>query len=1260
MSGAGTRPSWTVSADTGGTFTDIVARGPDGSRHEAKVLSTGVLRLECFDWPGEDTARVAETDLPDGFLEGVSLARADAVVVGHDGDRLRFSDKVPGSPSVLEFETGLPAPLVGAHRVTGTPLRGELPPTKLRLATTRGTNALLEGTGANVALFVTKGFEDLLGIGDQTRPDLFALPVVKRATVASSSFGLPYRLDRRGRLPGGLDHRVLRRVAAEARERLPAEGGRVAVVSLCNGYLDPSVEARIAALLGAEGWDRVVAASAVSPLPGYLRRTETAVVEGYLGPVLADYLGGMENAPGVESVEIMTSAGGMVPRARFRAVDSLLSGPAGGVVGAREAADAAGIGEFLAFDMGGTSTDVSRFDGDPAYRDELSVGPARVFSEALRIDTVAAGGGSVCSFDGYAFTVGPGSAGADPGPACYGRGGPLALTDVHLLLDRIDPRRFRVPVDPAAAEGALSRVLAEAGHGEADDDFRRNVLEGFLAIANERMANALRGISVRDGLDPARFALVSFGGAGGLHACALADALGIERILQPGSAGILSADGLAAGRTEAGERRAVLLPLGEFAERAEEWFDEAAGPVREALGGAAREDGIEWRREAFVRLAGQEATLACAWSPGCDLAETFHRRFESVFGFRQENVVLEVASLRVRGRLRSEGPAPERFPGGPPAEGKGSGFLDGEVLPPGGHGEGPVVIAQRFGTLVVGEGWSFRAGERGSILLERRRGEGGRNPPVDPAAGKSGGEENVEVEHQLFRNRFGGIVDSMGELLRRTALSVNIRERQDFSCALLDREGTLVVNAPHIPVHLGALGACVRAVSERLDWRPGDIALTNHPAFGGSHLPDVTVLAPVFDASDRLAAFVAVRAHHAEIGGIRPGSMPPDAGSLAEEGVVLPPFHLIREERYRFDELRARLGPTGGSPHPSRAPEVNVADVSSQVAAAREGRRLLEALLADAGRERVEFYFDRILSQAEEWMRKAFSAWSRRETEPVVAEARLDGGERIRVRFESLSGGRVRLDFAGTSPGTGAFQCPPGVARSAILYACRLLGGRDMPLNEGILRPVEIRIPEGSLLSASFGGRDPREQPPVVAGNVEVSQRLVAVLLRAFRLEAGSQATMNNLSFGNPRFSHYETIAGGAGAVPGRRGASAVQVHMTNTAITDPEILEHRFPVRVERFGVRKNSGGRGLRPGGDGVVRVYRFEEETEVSLLTQQRDHGPPGLEGGEAGRPGRQWLVHPDGRREDLPYACTRRVKPGTRLVVKTPGGGAYGPA
>ncbi|MEM0966929.1 MAG: hydantoinase B/oxoprolinase family protein [Verrucomicrobiota bacterium] len=1228
---------WNISADTGGTFTDVVATSPEGERKEAKVLSSGTLRLRVVQRLGEGRLRVDSLGLPDGFL-GNSLLVGGGIVREFVEDRLTVDGSLNPDSDTVEIDTGLPAPLLGAHLVTQTPLAQPLPPIRMRIATTRGTNALLEGKGAKVILLTSEGFTDLLRIGDQTRPDLFQRPIPSRRRLFAETVGLPVRLNREGSSEAfGTGEGILEELEKYAGE------DRVLVLSLCNGYFGSEIEEEWVSKFRHLPWAKVVTASSLSQLPGYLRRTETAVVEGYLGPILDSYLDSIAEVEGVNELKVMTSGGGVLSRDRYRAVDSLLSGPAGGVIGAVGAANRVGVSSFLAFDMGGTSTDVSRYDGNLVYQSELSVGQAKVYSEALRIETVAAGGGSICAFDGHGFTVGPESAGADPGPACYGQGGPLTLTDVHLLLGRLDPSRFGIPLHSEAASIAFVHLLNQANKKQASTKEKEDILRGFLRIADETMAGALRKISIRDGLDPSSFSLISFGGGGGLHACSLAEMLGMKQILQPGSAGILSAEGLADARPERIERRPVLLLVKDFENQASARFAEIEKLILDEWEGGSVET-IVWQREVFLRRLGQDATLRCEWTKGVDLQAAFQREFERIFGFQQEDLMIEVATIRVRAVGEEVEQSKEEFSREQLVETQAGDFLSEDDLASGCFGQGPCVISQKFGTLVVEKGWQFMVGEKGSILLDQVE-----DSHVEPV-----GFGSTEIRHELFRNRFGGVVESMGEVLRRTALSVNIRERLDFSCALLDAEGRLVVNAPHIPVHLGAMGVCVRSVSQVLNWKPGDIAITNHPGFGGSHLPDVTVMAPVFFQERGLVAFLAVRAHHAEIGGIRPGSMPADARSLGEEGVVIPPFHLFRESKDHRDRLRQLLQ-GGDGILGSRALETNLADVASQVAAVREGLFLVERMIQSFGIEEIQLYLTRILEQSSSWMLKTITALPVKEKEVIV---HLDGGEEIHCSFRVNDQGRLQIDFDGTTAGNGAFQCPLAVSLSSVLYVCRLLVDRPVPLNEGLLAPVDLTVPEGCLLSATFSGEDISAMPPVVAGNVEVSQRLVQALIRLFGIEADSQATMNNVIFGSGNFSHYETLAGGEGASARGPGADAVQVHMTNTAITDAEILEHRFPVKVVNFSIRNGSGGQGRNSGGCGVVREYLFEEEVELSLLTQQRDFGPKGSDGGLNGSPGQQILIHPDGTEETLPFASTVTVPRGSRLRVETPGGGGWG--
>jgi 5-oxoprolinase (ATP-hydrolysing) len=956
----------------------------------------------------------------------------------------------------------------------------------------------------------------------------------------------------------------------------------------------------------------------------------------------------------------MTSAGGLVSSGSFRAKDGLLSGPAGGVAGAAAAGRDAGIERLLAFDMGGTSTDVSRFDGGFSYVFEHGVGDARLAAPALEIETVAAGGGSVCWFDGVRLRVGPHSAGADPGPACYGAGGPLTITDVNLLLGRLTQDRFQIPVSRDAAAAALDQLRTQLSAAGQAPPSREELAEGLLDLANQIMADAVRRTAVRSGHDPAEHVLVAFGGAGPQHGCALADALGIEDVLVPADAGVLSARGLAEAGLERFAEDQILQPL----ERLRP--DHLAARLRsleESAAEAATSDGAPpdqvrvLRRLASTRLLGQDATLELDIDNAEQIGPRFAERYSTVFGYAPPERPVELVALRVIAGSSGHGakPRPRRresaSPVHPTATMRAAGSWhqapvhERDALSPGSSVDGPALIVESHSTTVLEPGWRARVEPDGAFRLARI----GADAP-GAASFRRLRERAPAVRVELFSQRLTGIAEEMGAVLERMAISTNVKERRDFSCAVLDPDGRLVVNAPHIPVHLGSLGLCVREVAARLEMGPSDTAITNHPACGGSHLPDVTLVTAIHDAAGRRLGWVASRAHHAEIGGISPGSMPPRATRLTEEGVVIPPMLLVHGGRARWETVREVLC---GAAHPTRALEDNLADLAAALAANRRGAEAVAALGRELGPETLNELMHALAERSGEALARALGRrgeWRR------DAEDRLDDGTPIALRLES-DGHRLRVDFTGTA-GThpGNLNATPAIARSALLYALRLMVDEPLPLNEGLFGPVDLVLPRG-LLSPAFPD-DPARAPAVVGGNVETSQRLVNLLLRALGLAAASQGTMNNLVFGDSERSYYETIAGGCGAGPGFHGASAVHSHMTNTRITDPEILERRHPVLLERFAVRRGSGGSGRWRGGDGVVRAIRFLSPVEVSLLTQHRGRGPAGARGGQPGAPGRQWLARRNGTEVELDAIDGTRVESGDLLTIETPGGGGWG--
>lgn len=1263
---------WQLWIDTGGTFTDCLAQAPSGAWKRIKVLSSSSLRATVLALSGEREVELAfPLPVPANFFVGMRVRvlgeALETEVTGQTLSPLRLTLQAPlpslEAGSSLEFLSEEEAPILAARLATQTPRQEALPPIQLRLATTKGTNSLLEEKGAPVLFCVTSGFGDLLRIGDQRRPDLFALNPSRAEPLHAAVLEVPERLQATGEVLRPLDE-----VEVRARLRQVPEALRqVAVVAFLHSDLNASHEQAMARLLREAGFGYVVTSAELAARIKIVPRAETALVDGYLGPLMEAYLDGVSAELGPEGhLSVMTSAGGLVPRAAYRPKDSLLSGPAGGLVGAAAAARTAGYDRALIFDMGGTSTDVARYDGAFRPAPTHRVGRAELLSPALEIESVAAGGGSICRYvPGTAsLQVGPESAGAAPGPACYGAGGPLTITDVNLLLGRLDSEAMSIPVDVAAAQNRLQELEAEAGASGVE------LLAGLVRIANEHMADAIRTISVREGYRPDEYALVAFGGAGGLHACGIAELLGIQTILYPPDSGLLSARGLREAVPERWAERQVLQPLAQVAARVASWREaleaEAINHLKEDLGRElTREtDAMTTTSEAELRLAGQEATLQILFADPDELAGHFEQRYRAMFNYAPEQGEIELVALRVSVALPMKTPEREHFPEAgqvtlpEPAnrvstpEGAAIPVYRREHLTTGMSLRGPAIIQDMFSTFFLEAGWAGLVGSGGTLRVAPST--KAQEEAAQPAASQS--PEAVETE--LYRHRFAHLVEEMGELLRRTARSTNVKERLDFSCALLSPGGELVMNAPHIPVHLGALGVCVRRVTKQLALGPGDVAVVNHPGAGGSHLPDVTLLAPVYEqsAGGVLLGYVANRAHHAELGGIVPGSMPALATNLAEEGVVIFPRKLVEAGEAQWETMREVLSK---GPYPSRHPEENLADLHAQLASINRGAEQLRDLAAASGSDTIHEQMERLLAATAEAVTAALREHLAGKASGEVTE-RLDDGTPICLRWREEAENWV-LDFAGTGGGAavhpGNFNATEAVVRSAVVYGLRLLVGGGFELNEGLLRPVLLELPT-CFLAPEFV-EDPAHCPAVVAGNVETSQRVVDALLRLLGVAAGSQGTMNNLIFGNSRVSYYETVCGGSGATRFGPGASALHTHMTNTAITDPEVLERRYPIRLERFVIRADSGGAGHFQGGDGVIRELVFLEELTLNLLTQHRVEAPYGLEGGAPGAHGRQRLLRANGTEERLEPCLSRTVEAGDRLILETPGGGGWGP-
>lgn len=1244
-------PAWQIYIDTGGTFTDCLAHDPQGALHRAKVLSKSALRGKILEQIDDTRLRVTtywdtREDIFAGYAFSLIMGNAVSVEVVYTNLRegmLTLSEMpAQGIAEGAEFEitAGEEAPILAARIVTGTPLHALLPPIAMRLGSTKGTNALLERKGARVALLITEGLTDLPEIGTQQRPHLFALDIHKPRSLHTQVIPVPERI-----AADGTRVRALTPAAIEALiEVFLATGCEVAAVSLLHSYRNPLHEQQLGAAFRARGIE-VSLSHELAPTIKLLPRTQTTLVNAYLSPVIRNYREAVRQGLGPQStLKIMTSAGGLVGEAFFQPKDSLLSGPAGGVVGAASIGARTGIQQMLTLDMGGTSTDVARYDGHYDYQFESRVGDAHLLGPCLAIETVAAGGGSICGFDGFKLTVGPESAGSQPGPACYGAGGPLTLTDVNLLLGRIDPTGFGIPLDIEAARKAFQAGMSGQQFSETE------ILEGFLHIANEKMAEAIRGISVRKGYDPRDYTLLAFGGAGGQHACQVAQLLGISRISIPYDAGLLSAFGMGQAVIERFVTRQFLLPLLEVR-------DTLAGQIEalkhEALDLLAKE--IAEREPRHIRgvllqmrFRGQDHTLEISYSPETDLTTAFRVKYESLFGHWIEDRVIEVESVKVIAatlppsvepvfaEITEYVPTPQRYLRHRPV-------YEWESLRPGAAVVGPALVVSKTSTLCLDAGWEFRLDAYRDGRIQQQAGV----QTEVSVAGREAGHEAIQLE--LFTHRFMAVAAEMGALLERTSFSVNVKERLDFSCALLDAAGELIVNAPHIPVHLGSLGVCVREVRKVLQLEAGDIAITNHPGFGGSHLPDITLISPVY-FQEKHIGYVVNRAHHAELGGMRPGSMPPDAKHLGEEGVVIAPTWLVRRGQPQWEEIR-RIFTQG--PYPTRALAENLADLNAGIASIRAGIAAVGTLCRLHGSEAVCHYMEQLKSYAHASLLRSLATFPEG---LFTAEETLDDGTPLRVAIRHTAD-QLHIDFtgsAGVHPGN--LNANAAIVNSAVLYVLRLMLQEDIPLNEGILRAVTLVLPEG-ILSPHFPA-DPMQCPAVVGGNVETSQRLVDTLLKALGLAACSQGTMNNLLFGNEHFGYYETICGGVGAGPGFDGADAVHQHMTNTRITDPEILEFRYPVRLERFAIRQDSGGRGKWRGGKGVVREIRFLAPVSLTILSQHRRVAPYGLAGGEPGSCGEQFLIRANGKVESIAGIAGVQMQTGDRIEILTPGGGGYG--
>jgi len=1152
---------WTFAIDRGGTFTDVIARSADGKLRVEKLLS---------DNPGQ---------YEDAALEAIRRVLAD---VGGTVD-------------------------------------------EVRMGTTVATNALLERKGERIALAITRGFGDALRIGYQARPEIFARHIVLPSMLYDRVVEIDERVGVEGDVLVPLDE-------AQSRvelEKVLSSGIDALAIVLMHGWRHDAHETCLAEIARELGFAQISVSHDVAPLIKLVGRGDTTVVDAYLSPVLRRYVDRVAaGLPSGTDLHFMQSNGGLAAATAFRGKDAILSGPAGGVVGMVATSTPLGSERLIGFDMGGTSTDVSHYAGAFELTDESVVAGVRIRAPMMQIHTVAAGGGSICRFDGMRFRVGPESAGANPGPACYRNSGPLTVTDCNLFLGRIDPAQFPAvfgpdgdePLDPDAARARLEEVAEALGGGKSLEE----IAEGFVDIAVDNMAAAIRKISIARGHDVTRYTLACFGGAGGQHACRVADALGMERILVHPLAGVLSAYGIGIADVKAIRDSSVLVPLGADFSKALAELEERA---RNSLVGQGIHHGrIRLLGRARLRTAGSDATLEIPIGPADEMRAGFAQLHRKRFGYVDEGAEVIVDALVVEAVARTDAAFV------PSATAGGETFV------------GPALIFEPTSTIVVEPGWRAERAADGTLVLTRAA-------ALERA--KAIGTDVDPVQLEIFNNLFMAIAEEMGVALQSTATSVNIKERLDFSCAIFDAEGALIANAPHIPVHLGSMGESIRTIIDTRGKgrdgrgiRRGDAYVLNDPYRGGTHLPDITVIVPVFYADEpEPSAFVAARGHHADIGGIAPGSMPPDSRSITEEGVLIDNVLMVDEGHFKEVEIRALLA---SGQWPARKPDRNISDLRAQLAACTRGAEVLAQTAGDYGAEVVAAYMRHVLANAEESVRRLLDRLDDGEF-----DYEMDNGAHIRVKIQMKKSTRsATFDFTGTSGQlSDNFNAPFSIVRAASLYVVRTLIDDAIPMNDGCLRPIELVVPDGSMLN-------PKYPAAVVAGNVETSQVVTDALFAATGRLAPSQGTMNNFTFGNERHQYYETIAGGSGAGPDHDGTSAVQTHMTNSRLTDPEILETRLPVRLDQFAIRRGSGGPGAHHGGDGVVRAVTFLEPMRANILADRRRVPPCGIEGGADAQPGRNWVERTDGTVEMLSATESADVMPGDRFVIETPGGGGFG--
>lgn len=1195
---------WQFWVDRGGTFTDIVGQRPDGALLSHKLLSENPEQY------------------PDAAVQGIR--------------------------DLLGLDTVQPIP------------KGSI--SAVKMGTTVATNALLERKGDRTLLLITKGFKDLLRIGYQTRPKLFDLHIVMPELLYNDVAEVPERLDAEGEIIRPLDLDIAKSALQDAYDR----GLRGVAIAFMHAYLNPDHEIQVAELARQIGFTQISTSHETSKLIKLVGRGDTTVVDAYLSPILRRYVNQVADALDLEGgacerLFFMQSNGGLTDAGLFQGKDAILSGPAGGVVGMVKTADQAGFEKLIGFDMGGTSTDVCHYAGDYERSFETEVAGVRMRAPMMNIHTVAAGGGSILTFRNGRYQVGPESAGANPGPACYRRGGPLTVTDCNVMLGKLNPDHFPPVFGPNADQPLNGEIVVQkfkelaleiANATQAEPLSPEETAEGFLRIAVENMANAIKKISVQRGYDVTQYTLNCFGGAGGQHACLVADALGMTSVFLHPFAGVLSAYGMGLAEIRALREVQFEQPVSKQAEAGTVLSDLAEEARGEVAGQGVETDKIIIQKRAHLRYAGSHQSLEVPFNTEAAMRIDFDAAHITRFGFASPGRTLNIEMLSVEAIGGAEnvadpegtGPETEVEPADQiPLHGNGAWqkvpLYRREALAVGQVVTGPAIITESTGTNSLEPGWRARVDTFGNLILERFEAnvrEAAMGTDADP------------IMLEVFNNLFMSIAEQMGATLANTAYSVNIKERLDFSCALFDASGDLVANAPHVPVHLGSMADSVRTVA-RLNadtMQPGDSFMLNAPFNGGTHLPDVTVITPVFDsAGSDILFYVGSRGHHADIGGRTPGSAPPDSKHIDEEGVLIDNFKLVDQGTLQEGATRALLA---SGRYPCRNIDHNMADLEAQIAANATGIREVHRMINTFGLDVVLAYMRHVQDNAEASVKQVIGRLKDGSfTYPI------DSGAQIKVTIKvDHDKQEALLDFTGTSPqDIYNYNAPRSICGAAVLYVFRTLVGSDIPLNEGCLKPLKIIAPEGTMINPVYPAA-------VIAGNTEVSQAIANCLYGALGALACSQATMNNFVWGTDSFQNYETIGGGTGAGPGFDGASAVQSHMTNTRMTDPEVLEQRFPVRVEEFAVRQGSGGLGKWSGGNGIRRRLRYLEPAIVTILTSHRITQPFGVDGGAPGASGENWVIRKDGTKERLKSNDEAELQAGDQFEMLTPGGGGWG--